>query len=227
MKISTWNIMRPNSKSSNRNNIYIDTLNQIDPDILVLTETNSLIDFGNKYFKVTTLPLPNIHDGYPYQSGENRVTIFSKFPFTRKFQTVDSYSSVCAEILTPFGHLIIYGTIIGFLGGRKNPFITDLEKQAQDLTQISSQGHICFTGDLNVSFSGFPYPSRRVRKKMIDLFEGLLLTNLTTTLENSVIHTIISDSFLANKTSEITRVLFDKKITDHNLVTVNLKRTIA
>src|ERR1035437_9605954 len=136
MKISAWNLMRPNSKSIERNAIYVDTLNQIDPDIIILTETNSIIDFGDKYFTISTKPLPKFKDGYPYEPGENRVTILSKFPFTTQFETADEYSNVCAKTSTPLGQLIIYGTIIGFLGGTKDPFASDLEKQTKDLTQI-------------------------------------------------------------------------------------------
>ena len=214
--------MRPNSKSVSRNTIYTDILSRTDPDIIILTETNSIINFGNKYFEASTTPLPKLHDGYPYKAGENRVTIFSKYPFTRQFETADSYSSICVEILTPFGQLIIYGTIIGFLGGIKDPFANDLENQMADLSKIAKVGNICFAGDLNISFSGYPYPSHMIRKSITDVFDSLSLINLTAHVEDSVIHGVFSKSFLENKKRVVTNTSFDKKITDHNLINISI-----
>ena len=222
MKVSVWNLMRPNSKTVERNSLFFDTLNQIDPDIIILTETNSLIEFGDKYFSVSTTPLPKLVDKYTYEPGENRVTIFSKFPFIRQIPTADSYTSVCAETTTPFGQLIIYGTIIGYLGGLLEPFDSDLKKQALDLTQLAKAGNICFSGDLNIAFSGRPYPSKVVVKNVSDLFENLALTNLTKNFNDSAIHSVISNSFLENKQVKADRIHFDKKITDHSLVTITL-----
>ena len=226
MKISVWNLMRPNLKTVERNSLFIDTLNQINPDIIILTETNSIIDFGDKYFSVSTEPLPKLVDKYTYETGENRVTIFSRYPFVRQIPTADSYTSVCAETETPFGHLIIYGTIIGFLGGLLEPFESDLKKQTLDLTHLAKQGNICFGGDLNIAFSGRPYPSKLVVKSVSDLFDNLSLTNLTKDFNNSAIHSVISNSFLENKQVEKDQIQFDKKITDHNLVTIILSEPV-
>lgn len=226
MKISTWNLMRPNSKTVERNTIFCDTLTKTDSDILILTETNSLIDFGDKYFTVSTKPLPETHDGYLYQTGENRTTIYSKFPFIRQIPTSDIYTSVCAEASTPFGPLIIYGTIIGISGGKDDRFKNDLKGQTSDLTQLIQQGNLCLSGDLNVSFSGYTYPSQEIRKKVQDFFSSHSLTNLTGHFQDSAIHTVISSSFLRNRKIDKTRMLFDKKITDHNLVTVTLATTV-
>jgi hypothetical protein len=226
MKIAIWNLMRPNSKTIERNSLFLDTLNQIDPDIIILTETNSIIDFGDKYFSVSTKPLPKLLDKYTYKQGENRVTIFSKFPFVRQIPTADSYTSVCVETKTPLGQLIIYGTIIGFLGGLLEPFKSDLEKQTLDLTQLAKQGNVCFGGDLNIAFSGRAYPSKIVVENVTELFDNLDLTNLTKDFENSAIHCVISNSFLENKQVEKDRIRFDKKITDHNLITIILSEQV-
>ena len=214
--------MRPNLRTVERNSLFLDTLNQIDPDIIILTETNSIIDFGDKYFSVSTTPLPKLVDKYSYEEGENRVTIFSKFPFVRQILTADSYTSVCVETETPFGQLIIYGTIIGFLGGLIEPFQSDLKKQTLDLTKLVGQGNICFAGDLNIAFSGRAYPSKIVVKNISDLLDNLALTNLTKDFNDSAIHSVISNSFLENKKVEKDKVQFDKKITDHGLITIIL-----
>jgi hypothetical protein len=226
MKIAVWNLMRPNSKTVKRNRLFVDTLHQIDPDIIILTETNSIIDLGNKYFSISTKPLPAMVDKYSYKPGENRVTIFSKSPFIRQIPIADIYTSVCVETETPFGQLIIYGTIIGFLGGLVEPFESDLKKQSLDLTQLSKQGNICFGGDLNIAFSDRAYPSKLVVKNVANLFDNLGLTNLTKDFDNSAIHAVISNTFLENKQVKKDRIELDKKITDHGLVTITLSEQV-
>lgn len=221
MKISTWNLMRPNAKTGERNTILTESLHRTNADILIITETNSLIDdLGDKYFKLSTTPLPKVHDGYPFQPGENRVTILSKYPFIKQITTGDEYTNVCAEVASPFGNLIIYGTMIGFLGGMHVPFESDLEKQTLDFARIVQMGNVCISGDINVSFSGFPHPSYQARQDVNDIFNALSLKNLTGHFKDSVIHTIMNESFLADKKIETSRSGFDKKVSDHSLINV-------
>lgn len=227
MKISIWNLMRPNSKTIDRNALFINTINKIDPDILILTETNSVIDFGNKYFSISSKSLPDSFEGYAYKPGENRVTIFSKFPFKRQIATTDIYTSVCAETETPFEKLIIYGTIIGFLGGLLAPFESDLKKQSLELTKLAEQGNICLGGDLNISFSGRAYPSKTIINEVSEFFKNLAMTNLSGHFCNNAIHAIISKNFLGNKKVGKDILHFDKKITDHGLVTITIFPAIS
>ena len=203
--------MRPNAKTVDRNQLFIDAINKIDPDIIILTETNSIIDFGAKYFSASTKPLPANFEGYTYATGENRVTILSKFSFNKQIPTADIYTSVCVEIDTPFGPLIIYGTIIGFLWGLLAPFESDLKKQTIDLTNLSKQGNMCFAGDLNIAFSGRVYPRKTTIKKVSELFDNLALKNLTAGTKNCAIHAVISKSFLQNKNEKKDIMHFDKK----------------
>lgn len=214
--------MRPNTNTVERNRLFLNTLNEIDPDIIILTETNAVIDFGDKYFSVSTTPLPGSFEGYNYKSGENRATILSKYPFVRQFPTADHFTSVCAEVDTPFGQLIIYGTIIGFLGGLLHPFQNDLQKQTTDLVELVKQGNVCFAGDLNISFAGRPYPGKRVVNQVSELFDNLALMNLTKNYENSALHAVISYSFIENKLVKTERVFFTKDMSDHSLVTLTL-----
>jgi hypothetical protein len=215
--------MRPNSKTVFRNSIFLDTLTSINPDIIILTETNSIINPGNQYNSISTTPLPELYENIQYQPGENRVTIYSKYPILKQIPTADSHSSVCVEIATPYGPLIIYGTIIGSLGGLLDPFKSDLEKQTADLTKISQLGNTCFCGDLNISFSGRPYPSKIVQQKVSDLFDQLSLTNLTKDFNESALHTVFSILYLENRKVNADIQPFDKKITDHSLINVSIE----
>lgn len=214
--------MRPNHRTIKRNELFQNTLNKTESDIIILTETNSLINFDDNYCKASTVPLPQTLDGYQYEEGEVRVMIFSKYPFIRQIPTADAYSSVCVETQTPFGKLIIYGTIIGFLGGKNDRFKSDLIKQTSDLRQIIQEGNVCFSGDLNISFSGYPYPGIETRSEMQEFFRTHFLNNLTGHFEDSAIHTVISNQFLESKRIDKSRLHFDKKVTDHNLVIVSI-----
>lgn len=83
MKIAIWNLMRPNAKTVDRNLLFINTINKIDLDIIILTETNSIIEFGDKYFSAFTKSLPVKYEDFSYEAGENRATILSKFLFKK------------------------------------------------------------------------------------------------------------------------------------------------
>lgn len=83
MKIAIWNLMRPNAKTVDRNRLFINTINKIDLDIIILTETNSIIEFGDKYFSASTKSLPVKYEDFSYEAGENRATILSKFLFKK------------------------------------------------------------------------------------------------------------------------------------------------
>jgi len=85
MKISTWNLMRPNARTIKRNQFFLATLEDLDSDIIVLTETNAVIRLSDKYHSVASLPVQPKFEGIAYEEGENRVTIFSKFPFGKSF----------------------------------------------------------------------------------------------------------------------------------------------
>ena len=225
MKISVWNLMRPNANTIKRNKLFIKTLQEIDPDIVVLTETNTVIDLGDNYYSVSTLPLPKVIDDVKFKQGENRVTIFSKTPFIKNIPTADAYTSVCAETLTALGPIIIYGTIIGYLGGNKEPFKEDLEKQTLDITGLTKHGNLCFAGDLNVAFSGYPYPSPTIIDDVSKRFEDLDLKIVTKDCKDSAIHAVISNSFLNPLNYSKEELFFDKKITDHRLVTITMTPT--
>jgi hypothetical protein len=50
--------------------------------------------------------------------GKHYSTIWSKFPIRKQFSTFDHETAVCAEIETPIGGVIVYGTIITYHGDK-------------------------------------------------------------------------------------------------------------
>lgn len=211
MKIITWNLERPKKA----NQAILDKLAEYNADIIILTETNTVINPGKEYASIETKTLLLGHDGVKYQSGENRTTIWTKYKIVEEHKTFDSYTAVCAQIETQNGSLNVYGTIIGVFGGIGERFKSDLENQLLDYENLSSEKPLCIIGDLNVTFSGRVYPSHEARNKLNNAFEKLKLINVTAAIENNVDHIVVSKDFIKNKKVTIETWNHDKKLSDH------------
>lgn len=220
MKVISWNIERPNqNKNSTKNHFIVEKITSLNPDIIFLTETNSAINFEN-YYKLESTQLPDFHENQTYKKGENRVTIFSKYPFVSKTKTYDHFTAVCGEIITEFGDLTLYGSIIGSFGGKNRYFDNDLINQKQELENINS--NLCFSGDFNISFSGFPYPSRKVISKTEQFFQDNNFVILTKENPDCALHIVLTKDFLKNRTYKTKIIMVDRKISDHHLVLVEI-----
>ena len=211
MKILTWNIERP----KNENQLILDKLAEYNADIVILTETNVIINPGKEYISIASKTLTKGYAGINYQAGENRTTIWTKYKTSAQHKTYDNYTSVCAQIETPHGPLNVYATIIGVFGGLGERFKSDLKNQLSDFEKLSSKNPHCIVGDLNVTFSGRVYPSHDARNKLNNAFEKLKLTNLTSEIENNVEHIVLSKDFIQNKKVTIETWNHDKIVSDH------------
>lgn len=166
MRIATWNLQRLEKR---KNQLILDKLIDIDADILVLTETNAIIQLDN-YTCISTDFLPADFDNIRYRNGENRVSILTKYKATTRHKTFDSFTTVCTDIETPFGLLTVYGSIIGVFGNRQPRFDNDLNGQIADFKKLFPGRQVCLAGDLNVTFSGQLWPSNKARQALVDAF---------------------------------------------------------
>lgn len=222
MKILSWNFERPKMNQVKKINQIQDLVQSEDPDLIFAAESNLCINFGNEYFVLHSEALPSLHDGQHYCEGENRISIYSKYPFRKNIATYDSLTSICGQIETPMGALTVYGSIIGSFGGRGIHFNRDLEQQKNDIQKL--KGNICFSGDFNISFSGWKYPSLKVIDKTRDFFDTQNLEIVTENNSNSVIHTIFNRDFLADKiyTSKIIEI--QRQLSDHHPVVCEVSK---
>ncbi len=211
MRIATWNLERLIKR---KNQLVLDKLAEINADILVLTETNSIIQLDN-YTCIQTEFLPTNFDNIQYADGENRVSILTKYKATTRHKTFDSFTTVCTDIETPFGLLTVYGSIIGVFGNRQPRFYNDLNGQLADFEIIFPGRQVCFAGDLNVTFSGRPWPSKKARQILVEVFDKFGLTNTTANIADTVDHIVLSKDFLKNKHLEIETWNTNKKLSDH------------
>ena len=220
MKIVSWNLERPNNNPKSIKNIFIiDLIEKINPDIIFLTETNSSINFPG-YFCHKSNELPEIHENQRYRAGENRITIFSKFQIEKVIPTYDSYTAICCQINSEIGELFLYGSIIGSFGGKDDFFKNDLRNQKIEIETLAKNKNLIYSGDFNISFSGFPYPSRNVIYEMNDFFNSNSLKNITSGNENSAIHIVASKEILNNTKVRQEMIGIEAQISDHNLILV-------
>lgn len=221
MKIATWNLQRLEKR---KNQQILNKLAEINADILILTETSSKIHLDN-YHSISTNPLPNYFDGIKYELGENRVSIWTTYKTTTQYKTFDPFTTVCTDIETPFGLLTVYGSIIGVFANRQPRFNNDLNGQLADFEKIFPGKQVCMAGDLNITFSGRPWPSIKARKILMEAFENYGLTNTTANINDTVDHIILSNKFLRDKHLKIETFNTDKKLSDHvgHILTISIK----
>lgn len=216
MKILSWNIERPKINDERKNEI-IGIINSLDADLIFLTETNSDINFKN-YFSLKTTEQSPKYKGFSFEMGENKATIFSKYEIKEEIETYDDFSSVCGKIETEFGEITLYCSIIGFLGGKDGNFKFDLKNQKEDLRKVSLNSNVCFSGDLNVSFSGYPYPSKEVISELKTFFELNDLVITTESCNDCAIHIVLSRSILVNREVKTQMTDVNRMLSDHNIV---------
>jgi exonuclease III len=211
MKIATWNLERLDKRKTKE---ILDILIKLNADIIVLTETNDAIQIDN-YNCIATSPLPRFYDNIQYKDGENRVSILTKFNVIKQHETFDNFTSVCADILTPFGSLTVYGSIIGVFANKQPRFDNDLNGQIADIENLARDRDFCMAGDFNVTFSGRPWPSKKARQLLNETFEKLGLTNTTQNITDTVDHIVLSKSLIETKHLQIETWNNDKKLSDH------------
>lgn len=211
MKIATWNLERAKKKKMQQ---IIDILTGIDADIFILTETNAAVQLAG-YVCISTELLPPDYENTDYETGENRVSILTKYNTAKRHETYDLYTTVCVDIETPLGTLTVYGSIIGVFGNKQPYFNKDLFGQLNDFEKLFVNRNVCFAGDLNTTFTGRTWPSKNARQTLNDAFQKYKLTNTTATIQDTVDHIVVSSEFIGNKQFEIKTWNHDKKLSDH------------
>lgn len=105
-RIATWNLERPKN-GTDKTIRALRKIREISADILVLTETSNAINLEPEYWSIKSTP-------YERTPGEQWITIWSKWSIVKAIETFDSKRTACGLIESPFGQVIIYGTIIPY-----------------------------------------------------------------------------------------------------------------
>ncbi|NEX63345.1 endonuclease/exonuclease/phosphatase family protein [Noviherbaspirillum galbum] len=158
LRIATWNLNRPKLGSTEKNKMRSEVIQKWDADIWILTETSDAIQLPGFSFAASDKGCSS------YAAGESSATIWSRFPIRRVLQTFDATSSVCAEIHSDIGQLLVYGTIITYANDRGDGTKKRWEEhrraiQAQALDWVKlrrnfPQHQLIVAGDFNQSRDG-------------------------------------------------------------------------
>lgn len=127
----------------------------------------------------------------------------------------DPETVLCVEVETPRGPLLVYGTILGIFGNRRNCFKEHLRCQVQDLQRLSELGPLCVAGDLNQSFSDNYYFTKAGREALLSAFADAKLCNLTAALPANIDHIVVQEAFLGGRPCTVSSWNVDKTLSDH------------
>jgi exonuclease III len=189
MRIATWNLERPKLGGHEKNSARLKQIKTINADLWVLTETSSAIALAG-YTSNATPP----ESGY-HALGENYTTILSRWNVRRTLPTWNPLFSVCVEVESPVGLLLVYGTIITYANDR-GPNRTSrrwvehrkaIEAQANDWLQLRRDHPsraIVVAGDFNQSRDGSGWYADEASVQL-----------LTNALEAATLHCVTSIDF--------------------------------
>lgn len=243
IRIATWNLERPSQNGWRKNQRRLDKIDEINADLWILTETNSAIALKEQgYTAIESLPIQGYH-----KAGEHLSTIWSRWQVNRCLDTFDVTVAVCAEVDSPFGAMIVYGTVITYandkgLSGtskRWEEHRKSIDQHYQDWKRIKQQypHHLlCIAGDFNQSRDGSGwYEDQESVKMLTSALQSLEITCVTEKdmrtqgLSKALVdHICLSDALSSSvvgvgawegTTAE------REKMSDHNGIFVELKST--
>lgn len=238
-RIATWNLERPRQNGWIKNQRRFKKINEIDADVWVLTETNKAIDLGSRYTAIESSPCEG------YEAGENLSTIWSRWKVLRSLPTFDPTFAVCAEVDSPLGAMIIYGTVITYANDlgingtakRWEEHRRSIQQHHEDWLRIQKQypNHLmCIAGDFNQSRDGSGWYEEKQSVEMLSTaLSDLSLVCMTqqnfqeTGLSRSTVdHICLSERLEPCKVSVDTwegTTSQGEKMSDHNGVFIDLR----
>ena len=188
-KISTWNLERPRPNTK-KTGLAIEKIFEENSDIIVLTETSNAVDLSSTYpYSISTKP-------YERTPTEQWVTIWSKWQIVEQLKTVDNQRTVCGIVESPFGKIILYGTIVpyhmaGVSGVRYGNLNyktweyheKDLYAQSENWLELRKSNEnlpLIVAGDFNQTrFNGIGYGTKKIRKVLTQILKELEMNCVT------------------------------------------------
>lgn len=221
MKIAVWNVERLKHKKD-LDKILLQC-EQVKADIFVLTETDARVCLDFPYSFHTPM-LSEIKPEY-YAAAENRVSVFSRYPCVRQYETFDSFTALCVELETERGKLLVYGTVIGIFGNRHSSFRPDLIKQIEDIKRLSAEGKsLCVCGDFNCSFADNYYFTGFARESLNQSFLENDICLLTGDRSECIDHIAVSRGFITDYNIRVEEWNWDKKLSDHKGIAAEFEK---
>lgn len=228
LRIATWNLERPTLNGWKKNPRITDKIREIDADVWILTETNaSIVPSSNRLPQVGYVPLASLPTkDLPHNLGESCTAIWSRYGIKQAITTFEIDTAVCAEVDTPIGLMLIYGTILTYANdkGANNKSkkweehrkaIVDHSADWKKIATAFPSHSMCIAGDLNISFSDNYYFSEPNRQDLLGIFKALNMVNLTADVKQNIDHIVVSQSLIGAGATSTTTWNEDKKLSDH------------
>lgn len=234
-RIGTWNLDRSGIRKRDRAESQIGKIMGLDADVWILTETHSSLSVHGYFSEASEM------DSSFHFEGESCAAIWSRYPL-QKIDTEDPLSTVCVEIQSPLGPILVYGTIItyawdGVKEGEAKPWerhrnAVDQQTKEWKALQVQYPRHLrCIAGDFNMNLYGRHwYGVNDAREKVrLGLNEAGLACITMVDLEvpphnlrhQTIDHICLSDNFKADITVEVWQ---GDNLSDHNGVLVDIGR---
>ncbi len=246
LRIATWNLERPGWKSP-RVQPQLETIAAIDADIWILTETHAAIKLDPPYNCVESPPQKLRRKGEQTTAIWTRCKVLRNIPtFTDRPDERDpqcpTYAvgrpamspAACAEIETPLGPLLVYGTIIAHFGDKGREVTSSygdeqykaIHAHRDDWARLRNSRPMCVAGDFNTTLNGRSWEPKDARPKL----EAALVTNdlhcVTNTFAYCIDHICLTPEWaerVIHREQWEIPLRDGKKITDHKATSVDLR----
>lgn len=195
VKIGTWNLERPKKNSWKKVPAQLSQLADVDADIWILTETRPDYKPSNAHLHSACSP----SDPERLTGEECWTAIWSKWPLDEiKDPASHKRGSVAAIVETPYGKLIVYGTVLAWHAERINDKGEEVRNWQVHMDEVRRQGSewvqirekypdlpMVVAGDFNQSRDGSRwYGTKAVRE---ELSKKLDLANLRLVTEDDAV----------------------------------------
>lgn len=239
LRIGTWNLDRSGVRGRDRQRPQIEKLLQLDADVWILTETHAALALPGYTSLASAL------DTTFHKAGESCAAIWSRYPL-KKIETADPTSNSCAELESPFGPMLIYGTIItyhadGVWEGLAKPWerhrqaVLEQTAEWRELRQRYPEHLFCVAGDFNMNLDGRRWYGVKDAKE--NLLKGLEIAGLYCATcddlqappyslsRSTVNHICLSKDLQATKPVEVWEgTVNGVQLSDHNGILVDIQR---
>jgi endonuclease/exonuclease/phosphatase family metal-dependent hydrolase len=221
-------VERPTLNGWKKNPRITEVIREIDADVWILTETNaSIVPSSTRFPKAGYVSLASIPTKALFHKlGESCTAIWSRYGIKQVIKTFEIDTAVCAEVDTPLGLMLIYGTILTYANDKgPNNKSRKWEEHRKtiadhktDWTRIAAEfpSHsMCVAGDLNISFADNYYSTETNRNDLLAIFKAFNMVNLTAEVKQNIDHIVVSQPLIKDCTVSITTWNEDKQLSDH------------
>lgn len=186
LRIGTWNVEY--AAGAAKNVSRLDRLRSEAADVWVLTETHDDLDLSATHHAANTSQRPT------GRAGGRWTTIWTRWPIARRLDTADPLRTLAVEVTSPFGPLLVYGTVLpwgndpGPDPGSPASGWAEMDRvlpiqlaEWRRLREAHAGVPLLVAGDLNMNLGGpHYYGTARCRRTLLGALSELRLACATT-----------------------------------------------